>query len=92
MRETIIHQCPPHPVKRKGTKRIDCPFYDQCQTYATERMWDYWSCGPCLNQALMPAHKMLHLLSNMMSHDLTAMHSSEETIKRTKKQSSWLIC
>jgi hypothetical protein len=45
------------PCNRRGTKRIDCPFYDLCLTHAAKHNWGHWSCGTCVNHILAPVYK-----------------------------------
>lgn len=53
----MVHQEKPRPVKEAGVKHTECPWYDDCLTYAARRGWSFWSCGQCSNHMLIPVFK-----------------------------------
>jgi hypothetical protein len=42
-----MYETSPQPANRTGTKQVDCPFYEHCQTLAARRNWKAWSCEQC---------------------------------------------
>jgi hypothetical protein len=54
----------PQPLKEKGSKYFECPFYEQCLSYAAKRGWQYWSCGECRNHKLIPVYKKLRYIEH----------------------------
>jgi hypothetical protein len=54
----------PQPVKQKGTRYFECPFYEQCLSYAAKRGWQHWSCGECRNHKLIPVYKKLQYIED----------------------------
>jgi transcription elongation factor Elf1 len=54
----------PQPVKEKGTKNFECPFYEQCLSSAAKRRWQHWSCGECRNHKLIPVYRRLRYIED----------------------------
>jgi len=62
MRRRKLHPDKVKPLKQKGRKHTDCPFYVECLTYAVNQGWDYWSCGKCENHMLSPVFERLQFI------------------------------
>jgi hypothetical protein len=58
------YHAPFRPVKRKGVKHTECPFYERCLTYAVRCGWHQWSCGDCRNHLLAPVWRKLRYIED----------------------------
>jgi hypothetical protein len=58
---TLIFESP-QPVRRKGSRYVDCPLYDQCLTHATRDGWEAWSCGGCPNLQLKEVRERINYI------------------------------
>jgi hypothetical protein len=56
----VVHR----PLNRKGTRHTECPFYDECLTYAARRMWKRWSCGKCSRHLLAKVYCRLRFIEH----------------------------
>ena len=64
MRTNEMMRQAPQPVKEKGTKNFECPFYEQCLSYAAKSGWKQWSCGECRNHKLILVYKRLRYIED----------------------------
>ena len=53
----------PQPTNKQGPRSIDCPFYDDCLTYAARMKWESWTCEECPNLRLDVVYRKLKCIA-----------------------------